>query len=60
MSLNVLFFIITLILGVVFGYGAISVIEKGDLKGNYGRIFVAGLLAVISILMFFESVSYIF
>lgn len=58
--MTVLFFIITLILGIVFGYGSISVIEKGDLKGNYGRIFIAGLLAVISILMFFESVSYIF
>lgn len=58
--MNILFFAITLILGIVFGYGAISVIEKGDLRGNYGRLFVAGILAVISILMFFESVSYIF
>ncbi len=58
--MNVLFFIITLILGIAFGYGAVSVIEKGDLRGNYGRLLVAGILAVISILMFFESVSYIF
>jgi len=57
--MSTVFFLVTLILGIVFGYGAISVIEKGDMKGNPGRIFAAAILAVISILMFFESISYI-